>query len=100
MRKIKRYLLNFGNNYAEYREVPKTTKCGMEMFSEEVQLEEIAYRGVKYKNKYLFFIEYWICTSFMFSPFWLGYLFRDYIYPVLMWSFKMILTVLLWRFIK
>jgi hypothetical protein len=100
MKKIKRYLLNFGSNYAEYRKVPETTKCGMDMFREMVELEEIAYKGVKYKNKCLFFIEYWLGTSLMFSPFWLGYLLRDYIYPVLMWSFKMLLTVLLWKFVK
>ena len=100
MRKIRNYLLNFGNVYIERRKVEIVGEPPKGMCPSEYHflLEQKAYRGVPFKNKHLYFIEFWIIGIFMFSPFWLGYLLKDYVYPIAIWVFKLILTSLLWLY--
>jgi hypothetical protein len=97
---MRKYFRNFGNMYAERREVNVVGEPprGMSPVEYYYLLEEKVYKGVPYKNKYLYFIEFWIIGIFMFSPFWLGYLLKDYIYPIVIGTFKILITALLWLY--
>lgn len=69
--KIINYLKNFGNFYAErrYYEIP-TDWCADPMMR-EIKLKDKAYKGVPYKNKYLYDFESWVIYISISSPAWL-----------------------------
>lgn len=99
-KRIINYFKNFGNIYAErrYYEIPNTW-CADPMKRESF-LETEAYKGVSYKNKYLYTFEFWIVHISISSPAWLIIIYYKELEPYVHYVMKKGICFILNLFFK